>query len=81
MPQDSENIGGVSRTFLYNPLMLFHAISVSLSEDKANKKSIGSSVASDVRDNELTITNETAIPQPSSKKQDKGEIDDSGQRS
>lgn len=58
MPQDSENIGGVSRTFLYNPLMLFHAISVSLSEDKANKKSIGSSVASDVRDNELTITNE-----------------------
>lgn len=60
--------------------MLFHAISVSLSEDKANKKSIGSSVASDVRDND-EITGETDIPQPSSKKQDKGEIDDSGQRS
>jgi hypothetical protein len=60
--------------------MLFHAISVSLSEDKANKKSIGSSVASDVRDND-EITRETDIPQPSSKKQDKGEIDDGGQRS
>ena len=60
--------------------MLFHTISISLSEDKANKESIGSSVASDVRDND-EITRETDIPQPSSKKQDKGEIDDGGQRS
>jgi len=60
--------------------MLFHAILVSLSEDKANKKSIGSSVASDVRDND-EITRETAIPQPSSNKQEKGDIDDGGQRS
>jgi hypothetical protein len=59
--------------------MLFYAISFSLSEDKADKKSIGSSVASDIRDNE--ITRETTIPESSSKKEEKGEMDDDGQRS
>jgi hypothetical protein len=67
----------VGRTLLYNPLMLFYAISPSLSGDKANKKSIGLSVASDIKDNE--ITRET-IPQSSSKKEEKGETDDDGQR-
>lgn len=42
------------RTFLYNPLMPFYAISFALSEEKDNKKSLGSSVASDIRDNEIT---------------------------
>ncbi len=60
--------------------MLFHAISFSLSEDKANKKSIGSSVASDIRDNEI-IRETTTIPESSSKKEEKGEMDDDGQRS
>jgi hypothetical protein len=40
----------VGRTLLYNPLMLFYAISLSLSGDKANKKSISSSVASDIKE-------------------------------
>jgi hypothetical protein len=66
----------VGRTFLYNPLMLFYAISLSLSE--ANKKSIGSSVASDIRDKE--ITRET-IPESSSKKEEKGEMNVGEQRS
>jgi hypothetical protein len=47
----------VGRTFSYNPLMLFYAIYSGLSRDKENKKSLGSSVADDIRDNE--ITNET----------------------
>jgi hypothetical protein len=68
----------VGRTLLYNPLMLFYAISLSLSGDKANKKSIGLSVASDIKDNE--IARET-IPKPSSKKEQKGETDDGVQRS
>jgi hypothetical protein len=37
--------------------MLFYAISSGLSKDKENKKSLGSSVAHDIRDKE--ITNET----------------------
>jgi hypothetical protein len=44
----------VGRTFLYNPLMLFYAILLGLSGDKENKKSLGSSVANDIRDNETT---------------------------
>ena len=68
----------VGRTLLYNPLMLFYAISPSLNGDKANKKSIGLSVASDIKDNEITIE---TIPQSSSKKEEKGETDDGGQRS
>jgi len=42
----------VGRTFLYNPLMPFYAISLGLSGNKENKKSLGSSVASDIRDKE-----------------------------
>ena len=34
--------------------MLFYAISFELSVGKENKKSLGSSVASDIRDNETT---------------------------
>jgi hypothetical protein len=64
------------RTFLYNLLMLFYAISLGLSE--ASKKSIGSSVASDIRDKE--ITRET-IPESSSKKEEKGEMNVGEQRS
>jgi hypothetical protein len=37
--------------------MLFYAISFGLSVEKENKKSLGSSIASDIRDNETT--NET----------------------
>lgn len=44
----------VGRTLLYNPLMLFYAISLGLSGDKENKKSLGSSVASDIRYKETT---------------------------
>jgi hypothetical protein len=58
--------------------MLFYAISPSLGVDKANKKSIGLSVASDIKDNE--ITRETTIPKSSSKKEEKGETDYGGQR-
>jgi hypothetical protein len=50
-------VTSVGRTFLYNPLMLFYVISPGLSRDKENKKSLGSSVANDIRDNE--IANET----------------------
>ena len=49
-----ETVDSVGRTFLYNPLMLFYAISLGLSGDKENKKSLGSSVANDIRDNETT---------------------------
>jgi hypothetical protein len=34
--------------------MPFYTISFGLSEEKENKKSLGSSVASDIRDNEIT---------------------------
>jgi hypothetical protein len=68
----------VGRTLLYNPLMLFYAISLTLSGDKANKKSIGLLVASDIKDNE--IARET-ISKSSSKKEEKGETDDGVQRS
>jgi hypothetical protein len=47
-----ETVDSVGRTFLYNPLMLFYAISLGLSGDKEDKKSLGSSVASDIRDKE-----------------------------
>ena len=67
----------VGRTLLYNLLMLFYAISLSLSGDKANKKSIGSSVASDIKDNEIA---RDTIPKSSSKKEE-GETDYGGQRS
>jgi hypothetical protein len=49
-----ETFDSVGRTFLYNPLMLFYAISLGLSGDKENKKSLGSSVASDIRYKETT---------------------------
>ena len=45
-------VASVSRTFLYNPLMLFYAILLELRGDKGNKKTLGSSVASDIRDNQ-----------------------------
>jgi hypothetical protein len=66
--------------------MLFYAISPSLSEDKANKKSIGSSVASDIKDKEITRETTSAaatadIPGSTSKKEEKGEIKDGEQRS
>ncbi len=47
-------VTSVGRTFLYNPLMLFYAISLGLSRDKEEKKSLGSSVANYVRDNKTT---------------------------
>jgi hypothetical protein len=50
----AEIVISVGRTFLYNPLMLFYAILLGLSGDKENKKSLGSSVANDIRDNETT---------------------------
>jgi hypothetical protein len=37
--------------------MLFYAISFGLSGEKESKKSLGSSVASDIRDNETTNEN------------------------
>ena len=49
-----ETFDSVGRTFLYNPLMLFYVISLRLSGDKEDKKSLGSSVASDIRDKETT---------------------------
>jgi hypothetical protein len=58
--------------------MLFHAISPRLSEDKANRKSIGLSVASDIRDKK--ITRETTIPELSSKKEEKREMNNGGHR-
>lgn len=50
--KNDDELSSVGRTFLYNPLMLFYAISLGLSGDKENKKSLGSSVASDIRDKE-----------------------------
>ncbi|HEX2106964.1 MAG TPA: hypothetical protein VHF28_04455 [Nitrososphaera sp.] len=56
-----------------------------MSEHKANKKSIGSSVASDIKDKEITRETTTAdtadIPGSTSKKEEKGEIKDGEQRS
>lgn len=49
-----KTVDSVGRTFLYNPLMLFYAISLGLSGYKEDKKSLGSSVASDIRDKETT---------------------------
>ncbi len=61
--------------------MLFYAIPLSLSEDKANKKSIGSSVASDIRDKELTRQTTAAdIPRSNSKKEEKEEMNEGEQR-
>jgi hypothetical protein len=62
-------VTSVGRTFLYNPLMLFYAISPRLSRDKENKKSLGSSVANDIRDNE--IANET-MPRSISNEEEEG---------
>jgi hypothetical protein len=62
-------VTSVGRTFLYNPLMLFYAISPGLSRDKENKKSLGSSVANDIRDNE--IANET-MPRSISNEEEEG---------
>ena len=50
--------------------MLFYAIPLSLSGDKENKKSLGSSVASDIRDD--NITRET-MPESISKEKEKAE--------
>jgi hypothetical protein len=50
--------------------MLFYAISFGLSVEKENNKSLGSSVASDIRDNETT--NET-IPRSISKPKEEEE--------
>jgi hypothetical protein len=67
----SEVVVFVGRTFLYNPLMLFYAIFLGLSEDKENKKSLGSSVASNIRDNETT--KETMIGSISKEEEEKEE--------
>jgi hypothetical protein len=48
--------------------MLFYAISLGLSEDKENKKSLGSSRASDIRDYELT---RETVPRSISKEEEK----------
>ena len=67
----SEVVVFVGRTFLYNPLMLFYAIFLGLSGDKENKKSLGSSVASNIRDNETT--KETMIGSISKEEEEKEE--------
>jgi hypothetical protein len=51
--------------------MLFYAISFGLSVEKENKKSLGSSVASDIRDNETT--NETMPRSISNPKEEEDE--------
>jgi hypothetical protein len=53
--------------------MLFYAISSRLSRDRENKKSLGSSVADDIRDNE--ITNETMPKSISNPKEEEKEED------
>ena len=50
--------------------MLFYAIPLSLSGDKDNKKSLGSSVASNIRDDNTTREN---MPESISKAKEKGE--------
>jgi hypothetical protein len=63
----------VGRTFLYNRLMLFYAISPGLSRDKENKKSLGSSVADDIKDNEITNeTMPTSISNPKEEEEEEG---------
>ena len=49
-----QTVNFVGRTFLYNPLMLFYAISFGLSRDKENKRLFGSSVINDIKENETT---------------------------
>jgi hypothetical protein len=51
--------------------MLFYAIFLGLSGDKENKKSLGSSVASNIRDNETT--KETMIGSISKEEEEKEE--------
>ena len=67
-----ETVDSVGRTFLYNPLMLFYTIPLGLSGDKENKKSLGSSVASDIRDKETT-TKETMRGSISNQEEEEGE--------
>jgi hypothetical protein len=50
--------------------MLFYAISPGLSGDKENKKSFGSSVANEIRDNETT--KETMLRSISNQEEGKG---------
>jgi hypothetical protein len=51
--------------------MLFYAILLELSGDKENKKSLGSSVANDIRDNETT--KETKLRSTSNQKEEEEE--------
>lgn len=74
-----ETVGSVGRTFLYNPLMLFYAIALVLSGDRENKKSLGSLVGSDTRDN--ATTKETMLRSISNPNEEKErERDYGGQR-
>ena len=50
--------------------MLFYAILLGLSGDKENKKSLGSSVANDIRDNDTT--KETMQRSMSNQEEEKG---------
>jgi hypothetical protein len=56
--------------------MLFYAIPLSLSGDKENKKSLDSSVASHIRDDNTT---RQTSPESISKAKEKRERDDGGQ--
>jgi hypothetical protein len=59
--------------------MLFYAIALVLSGDRGNKKSLGSLVGSDIRDNETTM--ETRLRSISNSKEEKErERDYGGQR-
>jgi hypothetical protein len=49
--KNDDELSSVGRTFLYNPLMLFYTISLGLT---GGKKSLGSSVANYIRNNETT---------------------------
>jgi hypothetical protein len=64
-------VASVGRTFLYNPLMLFYAIFLGLSRNRENKKSLGSSVANNIRDNETT--KETMLGSISNEEEEKEE--------
>jgi hypothetical protein len=66
------------RTFLYNPLMLFYAIALRLSGDRENKKSLGSLVGSDIRDNETA--KETMLGSISNPKEEKERERDHGRQ-
>ncbi len=59
----ADKVPSVGRTFLYNPLMLFHTISLGLREDKI---SLGLSVANYIRDNGTT---KQAMPRSMSKEE------------